>query len=180
MLTQCSPALAICFAAIGTESKIMVCTWLGELNHCSYLPVMPGPAWVLLSYVLSSVRACMEKEVVFMTHPMKSPGSGLLATRQIPTPRSNPPSAQTPLPPPRLRESLKYTCASTPPQPYPAFMPRRQKGEAFPHEIYRRSAHRIKHICRKISTEMMMSVEIFATLQSHWSFLKLSWGNANL
>ena len=30
----------------------MVCTWLGELCYCSCLPVLPGPAWVLLSYVL--------------------------------------------------------------------------------------------------------------------------------
>ena len=41
----------------------MVCTWLGELYHCSCLPVLPGPAWVLLSYVLhtfisGSVHSC--------------------------------------------------------------------------------------------------------------------------
>ena len=35
-----------------TEPEIMVCTWLGELCYCSCLPVLPGPAWVLLSHVL--------------------------------------------------------------------------------------------------------------------------------
>ena len=32
----------------------MVCTWLGELYYCSCLPVQPGPALVLLSYVLQT------------------------------------------------------------------------------------------------------------------------------
>ena len=35
-----------------TEPEIMVCTWLGELCYCSCLPVLPGLARVLLSYVL--------------------------------------------------------------------------------------------------------------------------------
>ena len=31
-----------------------LCTWLGELYYCSCLPVLSGPAWVLLSYVLQT------------------------------------------------------------------------------------------------------------------------------
>ena len=29
----------------------MVCTWLREICSCSSLPVLPGPAWVLLSKI---------------------------------------------------------------------------------------------------------------------------------
>ena len=35
-----------------TEPEKKVCTWSGDLNYCSCLPVLPGPAWVLLSNVL--------------------------------------------------------------------------------------------------------------------------------
>ena len=34
-----------------TEPEIYVCTWLGEVNNCSFLTALPGLAWVLLSYV---------------------------------------------------------------------------------------------------------------------------------
>ena len=34
------------------EPEIMMCTWLGERYYFSYLPVLHGPAWVLLSLVL--------------------------------------------------------------------------------------------------------------------------------
>ena len=47
--TQLSPFLS---RKPCTEPEIMVCTWLGELCYCSCLPVLPDPAWVLLSYVL--------------------------------------------------------------------------------------------------------------------------------
>ena len=33
----------------------MVGTWLGELYHCSSLPVLPGPAWVLISNILHTI-----------------------------------------------------------------------------------------------------------------------------
>ena len=33
----------------------MVGTWLGDLYYCSSLPVLPGPTWVLLSYVLHTI-----------------------------------------------------------------------------------------------------------------------------
>ena len=29
----------------------MVCTWLRQISSCSYLPALPGPAWVLLSKI---------------------------------------------------------------------------------------------------------------------------------
>ena len=58
----------------------MVCTSLGELDYCSCLPVLAGPDWVLLSYVLetffnSSVRMS-EKELQLLSgvHPLQSGG----------------------------------------------------------------------------------------------------------
>ena len=35
-----------------TEGEIKVCTWLWEIFSCSSLTALPGPAWVLLKYVL--------------------------------------------------------------------------------------------------------------------------------
>ena len=39
-----------------TEPEI-VGPWLGELYHCSCITVLPGPTWVLLSYVLHTLFA---------------------------------------------------------------------------------------------------------------------------
>ena len=33
----------------------MVRTWFGEFCYCSCLPVLPYPAWVLLSYILHTI-----------------------------------------------------------------------------------------------------------------------------
>ena len=38
-----------CAIEKGTEGEIKDCTWLREISSCSYLTVMHGPAWVLLS-----------------------------------------------------------------------------------------------------------------------------------
>ena len=51
-ITQAPCAGVIRIGLQYTEPEIMVCTWSGELCYCSYLPVLLGPAWVLLSYVL--------------------------------------------------------------------------------------------------------------------------------
>ena len=32
-----------------TEMRFNLCTWLGEISSCSFLTVLPGPAWVLLN-----------------------------------------------------------------------------------------------------------------------------------
>ena len=29
--------------------RFILCTWLGEISSCSFLTVLPGPAWVLLN-----------------------------------------------------------------------------------------------------------------------------------
>ena len=42
-----SPVLKL--VNVCTEGEIKVCTWLREISSCSYLTVLPGPAWVLLS-----------------------------------------------------------------------------------------------------------------------------------
>ena len=45
----------MCFSqAEHTEPEINVCTWLDEVYCCSFLTTLPGPAWVLLSYVLQT------------------------------------------------------------------------------------------------------------------------------
>ena len=36
-------------ARLCIEGEINVCTWLREISSCSFLTVLPGPAWVLLS-----------------------------------------------------------------------------------------------------------------------------------
>ena len=33
----------------------MVCPWFSELCYCSCLPVLPCPAWVMLSYVMQTI-----------------------------------------------------------------------------------------------------------------------------
>ena len=40
-----------------TEAEIMVCMWLGEIYYCCSLTSLPGPAWVLLSYVLHTIMS---------------------------------------------------------------------------------------------------------------------------
>ena len=44
-----------------TEPEISFRTWLIELYYCSCSPLLPGPAWVLLSYILPSffLALCM-------------------------------------------------------------------------------------------------------------------------
>ena len=37
---------------------MLVRTWLGKIALCSFLPLLPGPAWVLLSYVLHTLFLC--------------------------------------------------------------------------------------------------------------------------
>ena len=32
-----------------TEMRFILCTWLGEISSCSFLTVLPGPAWVLFN-----------------------------------------------------------------------------------------------------------------------------------
>ena len=41
----------------GTGPANKACTWLGEVYYCSFLTLLPGPAWVMLSYVLHTFFA---------------------------------------------------------------------------------------------------------------------------
>ena len=38
-----------------TEMSKILCTWLREVCSCCSLTVLPGPAWVLLIYVLQRI-----------------------------------------------------------------------------------------------------------------------------
>ena len=38
-----------------TEMSKILCTWLREVCSCCSLTVLPGPAWVLLNYVLQRI-----------------------------------------------------------------------------------------------------------------------------
>ena len=38
-----------------TEMSKILCTWFGEICSCCSLTVLPGPAWVLLNYVLQRI-----------------------------------------------------------------------------------------------------------------------------
>ena len=38
-----------------TEMKKFLCTWLGEVCYSCSLTVLPGPAWVVLNYVLQRI-----------------------------------------------------------------------------------------------------------------------------
>ena len=42
------------FANISTEMRFILCTWLVEISSCSFLTVLPGPAWVLI------IKFCQE------------------------------------------------------------------------------------------------------------------------
>ena len=60
----------------------MVCAWLREVCSCSYLPVLPSAAWVLLSYilqinVLSSALAPCESWLPTDQHYGKKGGSAI-------------------------------------------------------------------------------------------------------
>ena len=50
-----------CMEPIGVSSNTgpanKACTWFGEVCCCSSLTLLPGPAWVLLSYVLHTLFA---------------------------------------------------------------------------------------------------------------------------
>ena len=47
-LHEASPAKKYALK-IATEMRFILCTWFGELSSCSFLTVLPGPAWVLLN-----------------------------------------------------------------------------------------------------------------------------------
>ena len=38
-----------------TEMKKFLCTWFGEVCYSCSLTVLPGPAWVVLNYVLQRI-----------------------------------------------------------------------------------------------------------------------------
>ena len=38
-----------------TEMSKILCTWLQEVCSCCSLTVLPGPAWLLLNYVLQRI-----------------------------------------------------------------------------------------------------------------------------
>ena len=38
-----------------TEMRFILCTWLREVCSCCFLTALPGPAWVLLNYVLQRI-----------------------------------------------------------------------------------------------------------------------------
>ena len=38
-----------------TEPEVMVCVWLGDIDLCSCLTILPVFAWFLLSYVLQTL-----------------------------------------------------------------------------------------------------------------------------
>ena len=48
-----------------TELPKNVCTWLREISSCSCLPVLPGPAWVLLSKVYILFLGTLYKYITF-------------------------------------------------------------------------------------------------------------------
>ena len=48
----------------------MVFMWLGELYYCSCLPVLPGPAWVLLAYGLQTfISGSVQGDIVGLSLP---------------------------------------------------------------------------------------------------------------
>ena len=44
-----------------TELPKMVCTWLRDICSCSCLPVLPGPAWVLLCKIYKPFLGALYK-----------------------------------------------------------------------------------------------------------------------
>ena len=43
------------YVATYTEHCKMSCMWFGEIGSCCSFAVLPGPAWVLLSYVTYTI-----------------------------------------------------------------------------------------------------------------------------
>ena len=52
------------FMSLCTEVPKMVCTWLREICFCSCLPVLPDPAWVLLSKIYKPCLGALYRDML--------------------------------------------------------------------------------------------------------------------